>query len=118
MKSRDKTCATHNLATGRSSDVDLGPLFDMISDFDDDDLLQRIRAMAKQLPGDPLSRLADLPSCIAILQEVLDLGEEKEVPQVATLDEMRETLQSLRHLLVEDLEKARHDFETLRQQLV
>lgn len=114
----EKASDENKVSTRRRITVDLGPILDLVSDYDDDDLLERIRAMSQQLTGrNPLSRLAQLPSYIAFLQAVLDLGEEKDKLRESTLDEMRETLQRFRHLVVEDLEQARSDFESLRQQL-
>lgn len=113
----DETPIGRGLPVDLGPAMDFGPIMGLISDCDDDDLLERVRAMASQLPGNPLARLADLPSYIAVLQAILDEREEKEFPQESTLDEMHETLQEFRRLVVEDLERARHDFELLRQQL-
>ena len=97
--------------------MDLGPIFDLIADLPDDELLQRLRAMEGQLRPAPLTRLAEVPSYISALQIMLDRAEEDDTRSEATLDEMRAMLERFRAFVSEDLEQARSNFDALRQQL-
>lgn len=97
--------------------MDLGPIFNLIADLPDDELLQRLRAMEEQLRPVALTRLAEVPSYISALQIMLERAEEDDTRSEATLDEMRAMLERFRAFVSEDLEKARSDFDALRQQL-
>lgn len=98
-------------------EMDFGPLFELIVNFEDEELLERLRVMEKQLQPVPLTRLTTVPSYITTLQAILDRAEEDGNRSEQTLDEMRAMLQRIRLYVPADLEKTRTDFESIRQQL-
>ncbi len=98
-------------------EMDSGPIFELIAGYDDTELLERLRAMEKQLRPVPLARLAAVPSYIGGLQTILDRAEEDGKRSEPVLDEIREMLQRFRSYVVVDLQQARGDFESLHQRL-
>lgn len=99
-------------------EMDFGPIFELIADFDDSDLMERLRAMEGQLRPEPFSRLVSSYSYIGAVQNILDRAEEDGERSEQILDEIREMLQRLRSNVVADLQQIRSAFEDLRLQLI